>query len=338
MHCHHHRIAMIAMIPLALSSAARAEDAAATPAPGEPPGMQVVPHPQGRILNGHVFMPSAGVPNALVTTSFASYLVLGLGQTSTTFQVGDRTFSGNFDYAGVGSIFGYEHAFGRHFSARFGISETIFSGIDGKSVFAVGTQLQVGATIGVTASLPVGDSLRLALLFDVGSVPGLALTIGSGLQTIVDTCQGQASCDVDTGTIFGKRSATTVQPALAANWAPLRALGVTANAAYVHLSQKRNEGTVTGDGFILAVASDFDFRGVSSVPIGLMLQLTWTAPTGSSGGSLQHVTDFGGGIFYTGRENLALGLQLVNRRFAVQPGLDVTWKTVISTIGLRYYW
>ena len=86
----------------------------------------------------------------------------------------------------------------------------------------------------------------------------------------------------------------------------------------------------------LGASTDYDFGAVSSVPIGLMLQFSWTAPVSGSG--VQHVTDLGGGIFYTGREHLAVGLQLIARRFAVEQNLDVSWKTYITTIGLRYYW
>jgi hypothetical protein len=50
------------------------------------------------------------------------------------------------------------------------------------------------------------------------------------------------------------------------------------------------------------------------------------------------VSNLGGGIFYTGRPHLALGLQIVARRFKVQPGVDVSWSTYLATVGLRYYW
>lgn len=326
----------LALIALVHSASAAAADEAA--APGSPePTVQQVPRPQGRILNGHVFMPSATVPGALVTTSFASYLLLGLGSTTGSFTIGDRNFNGTYDYAAIGAVLGYEHAFGRYFSARLSLNDVIYSGINGESAFAVGTQFQVGGSLGVTASLPVGDAVRVAVLFDVGSVPGLALTIGSGLRAIIDRCQA-GNCTVGNGDIFGTRNATTIQPALAANWAVSRALGITGNVAYLHVSQDQNLGTVSGDALSLGLASDFDFRAIGWAPIGLMLQFNWTAPFNGDAPALQHVTDLGGGIFYTGRENLALGIQLVARRFAVQPDLAVSWKTFISTVGLRYYW
>jgi hypothetical protein len=329
----HACVALVAM--LCSISAAAEETAGASPVE---PTVQQVPRPEGRILNGHVFMPSATVPGALVTTSFVSDLILGLGSTTGNFTVGDRQFNGTYDYGAIGAFLGYEYAFARYFSARLSINDIIYSGINGKSAIAVGTQLQFGVTAGVTASMPVGDTLRVGVLFDAGSVPALALTIGSGLRAIIDRCRSGGDCNVGNGDIFSTQNATTIQPALAANWAPWRALGVTGNVAYVHVSQDQNVGTVSGDAMSLGLASDFDFRGVGWAPVGLTVQFNWTAPFGGNAPGLQHVTDLGGGIFYTGRDNLALGIQLVARRFAVAPDLSVSWKTFVSTLGMRYYW
>jgi hypothetical protein len=102
------------------------------------------------------------------------------------------------------------------------------------------------------------------------------------------------------------------------------------------VSQDRGSDTFTGSAVRLAAAADFDFLALSDVPVGLQLAFSWTALF--EGTVLQHVTDLGGGIFYTGSQHLALGLQLVSRRFAVQPTVDVSWSTFLSTIGLRYYW
>jgi len=49
-------------------------------------------------------------------------------------------------------------------------------------------------------------------------------------------------------------------------------------------------------------------------------------------------TDLGGGLLYTGIEDLSLGVQAVNRRFRVVPVVDVSWSTFVVSIGLRYYW
>jgi hypothetical protein len=83
-------------------------------------------------------------------------------------------------------------------------------------------------------------------------------------------------------------------------------------------------------------AVDFDFKAVSSVALGLQVSVNGMFPI--SGSTASRFTDLGGGIFYTGRKDLSLGLQLIDRRFKVDPEVDVSWKTYIALIGLRYYW
>src|SRR5574337_96783 len=155
-----------------------------------------------RTLDGHTFIPASDVRLPFTITSFLSDLVIGLGTTSGTAHVGDQKFSGKLDYAGIGGVLGYELAFLDHFSARVLIDETMFSGINGKSALAVGTQVQFGFGAGVTASTRIGDSLQLGLLFDFSERPNMGITIGKGLSSIANSCQEVSGCNVDLGQLF----------------------------------------------------------------------------------------------------------------------------------------
>jgi len=315
------------------SAIALAAAATASPVRAEEAGS---PESGGRVLNGHVFMPATDVPPPFVTTSFASSMLLAAGTTTGSYQVGNQNFSGSFDYAGVGGVLGYEYAFLDHFSVRAKLEEAIYSGITGKSAIVIGTTVQGGGSVGFTASLPIGSSARVGFLFDAGLQPNLALTIGSAIKSIVDSCSQPNGCVVGTGEVFQQRNVITYEPALAASWAPLSALGLTANVGYLWANETgNNSNNNSAKSAVLGAAADFDFGAISHVPVGLQAQFSWAAPNGSF---LKHVTDLGGGIFYTGKKDLAIGVQAVNRRFAVTPGVDVSWSTVISEIGLRYYW
>jgi hypothetical protein len=319
----------------AAPAAAPGPSTVTAPAPAPTAVQAISAAPDGRVVAGHTFMPSASVAGALVTTSFASGLVLGYGTTSGSFQIGDRVFDRTFDYAGIGATLGYEYAFLPWLSARFGLMEAMYSGIDGPSAIVVGTTLQTAFDLGATASLPVGDTLRLGFLFDAGVAPGLALTIGNGIQAVIDSCNA-GDCNLgNSEDVFKLNNVRTYKPAIAANWVPWRPLGVTANLAYVYATQKQNDGTFTGHAYELAVAADLDLRELWRVPIGLQLTYAWTSEV--SGTDLQSVADLGGGLFYTGRKELALGFQFFVRRFRVQPELDLTWSTVVTNLGLRYY-
>jgi hypothetical protein len=309
---------------------------AESPPPPPPTAPEGDPPPHGRVLNGHTFMPNVDVPGALLTTSFTSALLVGYGETTATLNFPNQTLSGTFKYAAIGAVIGYEYAFLNYFSARLALTELLVSGIDGRSAIAIGTGLQGGVGGGLTFSLPVGDTLRLGILLDVSTVPKFGLTIGNGIKGVIQACQSPEGCTLNSGNFFSNTNVTQVQPTLAASWAPIPALGVTANALYIYANQHVNGRNFSGDAFQLGIALDWDFAAISSVPVGLLFEYTWLAPF--SGEALQHVSDIGGGIFYTGRKNLALGVQLIDRRYAVVPGVDVSWKTFLVDIGMRYYW
>jgi hypothetical protein len=291
---------------------------------------------EGRTLNGHVFMPAGVVPSPFVTTSFGSALRIAEGTSTATYTVGNDTLSGTLNYAGIGGVLAYEYAFLGHFSARLTLDEILYSGTSGKSAIVVGTTGQLGVVAGVTGSFALGDSLRLGLLFDVSDVPNAGLTIGSAIKSIIDSCQ-TTGCDVANASFWEQVNVITYKPTLAASWAPVPALGLTGNLAYEwSTTNSTHSGNFKGQAVVLGASADFDFKSISSVALGLQAQVRWQAPTIAN--SLQHVTDLGGGIFYTGRKDLALGLQVVDRQFAVVPSVKVSWSTWLFETGLRYYW
>jgi hypothetical protein len=335
---HPQRACTALVLAIALGAAPVRAQEANPPSGATSPGA-ITPEPllpRGRILNGHIFMPAQAVPGALITTSFMSGLLVGYGTTKGSFATGAQTFSGEFKYSAIGAVLAYEYAVLDNLSFRVGLTEQIFSGVTGQSVIVVGSNLQLGLGAGATFSLPIGDTLRVGVLLDASVAPNIGLTIGNAIQGVVTTCQS-TGCSVDSSSAFQQKNVVQVQPALAANWAPFPALGITSNVSYIYAHQTLNGREFNGNAVQLGLAGDWDFRAISRVPIGLQLQFSWTAPTGSDSG-LQHVTDLGGGIFYTGRPHLALGAQLISRQFAVTPDVDVSWSTFIANLGMRYYW
>jgi hypothetical protein len=147
-----------------------------------------------------------------------------------------------------------------------------------------------------------------------------------------------ANCQFNFDELFQQRNALTIQPGLAAAWAAAKPLGFTFNASYVYTSfTLSNQPTVNQGGVSLGAAVEFDFMDVSHVPIGLQLNWASLFAFSDDNGNLGY-TDLGGGIFYTGRKELSLGIQVADRRFRVAPDVDVSWNNVVGFIGLRYYW
>jgi hypothetical protein len=324
----------------------QAADAAPDPAPAAAEAVPAVePSSEGRELGGHRFMPAIGVVSPFATTSFGTWLTVGTGSTVGRISLQfpgtppppPQTFERSVSYAAIGGVLAYEYAFLPGVSARVGFSETLYSGTTGAAVAVVGTNIRVGLGAGLTAGMKLGDSVRLAAVADATYAPRIGLLLGNALRSAYESCStGVANCQVDFGQLLNQQNVLVVQPGVAAAWAPLRSLGVSGNLSYVYSSV---QGTSTepseGNAVSVGAAVDFDFAQVSRVPLGL--QLTWSSRIPVSSGGTNRFTDVGGGLFYTGRKDLSLGLQIIDRRFRLAPTVDVSWTTLLAFIGMRYY-
>jgi hypothetical protein len=329
-----------------------AEAPAATPAPAAAAPAAVPaataatvaaepPRPEGRELAGHLFMPTLGIRGPFSVTNFGTFLTVGQGSTtaSVTLTLPDgstKPIGGSVDYVAIGGILSYQYEFVRGVSARLGLSESLYSGTTGTALAVVGTNVRLGLDAGLTAGLTFGDSLRVAAVIDASSAPRMGLKLGAVLEGLARSCQA-GDCVFDLQDLFNQQNVLTLQPGVAAGWAPHKSVGVTANLSYSWSSiAVSNKPTLTTGGVVAGAAVDFDFMGVSKVPVGL--QLTWASLFPVSGDTSSQYTDVGGGLFYTGQKDLSLGLQLFVRRFKVVPEVEVSWTTVLSQIGLRYFW
>src|SRR5262249_49618938 len=105
--------AMALAVPIGAPLAAEQGDQAPSTTPDAAAKAEPESHPpsEGRILNGHTFMPAASVRGPFLVTSFGSFMNLGYGSTTGDFQVGNRVLSGGYDYALFGANIDYQLAF-----------------------------------------------------------------------------------------------------------------------------------------------------------------------------------------------------------------------------------
>ena len=220
--------------PSAGSSPEPSAGSAVTPAAAEPPPSG----PEGRELGGHVFMPVLGMVSPFTTTSFGSFMSVGYGSTTGTLTLQlpgnppppPQTFRGSVSYVAIGGVLGFEAAFLRYFSARIILSETLYSGTTGAAAAVVGSNARLGGDFGLTASLPIGQSVRVATVLDTSFTPAMGLLLGPAIKSAFDSCSdGSGNCRFDFGQLFEQRNVFAIEPGLAASWAPLPSLGVTAN-------------------------------------------------------------------------------------------------------------
>ena len=289
-----------------------------------------------RELAGHVFIPSFIIQEPFSQTSFG--LKFGFGSGSATGP--SLVWTGNpsdplapgpdkdYPFNALGFGVNVTARILEWLSARLLIGGDAYLGSGRDSILVIGTQVKAAADLGVMASFPVGEHFRLAAAFDVTYGPAFNVLVAEGIASAIR--DGTANVDV-----LNRTSTFTWIPGLLGAWAPFPFLGATLNLQFVHPSTtETGTSSFSQNGWSLAGAVDFDLAPlVPAVPFGVIVAYKLLGPLGSTGVTRTDNLDFG--LFYTGRKDLALGLEFDLRWFHIQSELASTGTTVLFT--MRYY-
>jgi hypothetical protein len=283
-----------------------------------------------RTLGGHVFTPSLLVRSPFAVTSFEASLLYGAGDASgPTYDTDSGVVIGEekYSFAAMGQTFAYDKKLYEGISAGLGAVTQLYSGIDGPSAVVVGAEIGFGAFGRLTAGHRFGP-VHAAATFDASYAPRLGIVV---IDAIARAIQGSG---VDAGAAFTQENAWTLRPGLAAAVALHRALGITASADWQWIALDTDDDrSVTEAGVDLALAADLDLGELTSVPVAVLAAYRLTAPVGGNG--VSRVIDASGGVFYTGRPALVLGLEVGFRSFSVR-ALDAD--AAVAQIRLQYLW
>ena len=282
-----------------------------------------------RSLNGHVFTPSLVVRSPFAVTTFQADLLYGTGKaTGPTYDTsGNVTGSRTYTAAAMGQSFAYEKKLLDGVSVGLGAITELDSGIDGPSAVVVGAEIALGAFGRATAGHRFGP-VQVAATFDASYAPRLGLQLVEAIKVAIEDRV------LDAGAAFNQSNVLTLKPGVAAAWAPFEALGLTASVDWQWASldttrEARQEETGTD----LAFAADLDFGTFTSVPVAVIGGYRVTAPVGGNG--VDRITTGAGGVFYTGRPALVLGLEVGRRSLTVR-NLDTS--STVANIRLQYLW
>jgi hypothetical protein len=311
----------------ALPAAALAQQELAAPA---------APPADGRSapeMDGHVFQPSILVASPFRSTTFKVGIAYGVGKaTATRYDSGGNAVGTNeYSFAEFLQTFRYEYRFLEWLSAGPVVVTSLYSGVDGPSVVSVGAEVGLGAGVGVKAGYRFGP-VQTALLVEAGYFPEYSLVVGAALSEAVKNGV------IDPGSALQVSHALSVNPQVAASWAPLPALGLTANVGYMFKSLHPSSGENRNqNGFQFGGLLDFDFGRISSVPIGVLAGYKLIAPIGTENqDGVSRVESVSAGITYTARQRLSLGLELTRSFFSIRPPFDASGNQ--AQLGLQYYW
>ena len=296
-----------------------------------------------RALNGHVFQPSRLVPGPFTTTSFGTSTIFGSGSTNAPRFNRQGEVIGDRDYttAAYGQGFDFHVRLTPDIGLRFEVSGLFFSGVDGESFVALGTNGQVGLSGGLVAGRDLAAGTRLAFVIDVGQQPELSLVISRAIINAIDTGEFR------TAGVFNTAENVRVAPGVSFAWAPSPPFGIELETRYAYTRTVGGDANVdrNANGAIVGGLAEFDFEPVMRWPIAVQAGYRGQIPWGATNDRSIH--EAGVGIFYSRMVPLALGLEIDwrhgNLRTARTVGEDETQPTLksdsaIATLRFRYYW
>lgn len=304
-----------------------------TVAPGSahPEGEGEQAPPTTRMLKDHIFLPSPFLASPFSTTHLGSSTMYAVATaTGPQFNVQGQVIGGSdYSMAAFGNEVNYQLRLADWFAFRVYGNAIVFSGITGPAALAIGASFRYNFGLGITAGLPLGQSVRLAFVADVGYQPAFDLTIGSAILRAIQTQSFQAG---ENAFISG----TTVQlrPGLSVAWAPHKNVGLQAELRYVRTEVDKSGGPDTASADAVDFAALIDVN-LGSLPIALTGLYRRQEPT-STGNQAFRIEDAGLGIFYTGRPHFAAGLTITQQWFDVRPNLDT--EAMLAHLIMRYYW
>ena len=327
-------IRLLPLLLLALPAAARAVDRS-TDTPGDaPPASASDPFHWGdqadrRALNGHYFLPSEVVRDPFATTHFASGTSFGYAK----FRIQGQDTDGNDVDLRLKLI-----AIQQALDMQVGVGHV------GPAAFAVRLRALGNAIVGIDAQSALRAPLNVGYLYGAGLMAkawgnrwfqvGLALDFTrtttyqvsplTAIQNSID--QGTLTSDG----LLARQTYTDLQPSLSLAVSPYRVLGLVTTLRY---TWEKIDGGASASGIDWGLNLGLDLAPVSVLPLGIQGVYQLQKDLSGDAGLIHYG---GGGLFYTGRPHLALGVEVLATRSSPGPGLSQV--LILGEFRLRYYW
>ena len=284
------------------------------------------PEPLRRQLGEHAFIPRLEVFDPFTTTDVASTSGFSYGTAEgPTFNLqGQPVNLADYQIVAYSQSFSGQWGIADWWAVRVLVNGTLYTGANGSALAGIGVNGVVRAGAGTTFSWHVAPTLRLGLLVDVTFGPSIGINILEAIQ--------KSNSEGSVQTPVHSTSSTVITPTLSVAWSFARGWGLLVNGSYTHSTITANEDRVGADQLQIQGAIDLDLKELGSIPMGFGLNVSSAY---SVGDQIFRRYVYGLGIFYTGRKELTLGLELALRR-APLGNADVFVKSYYALISLRY--
>jgi hypothetical protein len=301
---------------------------------------EVTSSESARDFGGHLFIPSAVVPDPFISTTVSS--TTGFG-TAVNFSVpilnldGEKIGEANGNLGAILLEFGYQQAIKQRFAVRFGVSGGSRAGTTSVSILAEGISAIYGYAVGGSARLVKKSNWQLTATADVRgntifSVSPLDFVLGV-LQAVGD---GDSTGAIQTGqdSLLEEGHNVRVLGGLRAAYTPAPWIGFTAYAEAGlgdrFFDSSSNTSVLNGGATV-----SFDLNPLKHIPIGFLGTYRGQSLSERNGDLGGTAHSLGLGIFYTGRRYFAIGLENSWEQID-QPRSDTNLDVAIGRIVIRY--
>ena len=287
-----------------------------------------------RALDQHLFMPSLAVVDPFVPTEFS--LTTGAGYAwanGSGFDVrGNAVGNGSYVAASLSEAVSFQAGLFSWLALRVRGGGGLYGGFNARSALVLGATMPLTVEPGLTASWQLGRFLRLGGTFDYVYQYAKLIDPLSLVRTSL------ASGQVDTSQVSQRVIDNIVLPGVTAAFAPLRAIGLLASVQYRWDGRDNGTTTQNVNYLIVGASTQLDVRPiVASLPLGVLAAYRAEIPLGSTQRLIETVE---GALFYTGRKDLALGLDVEGQWFVLRSGSPITFSTsaIVGSLIFNYYW
>jgi hypothetical protein len=285
------------------------------------------------MLNGHRFLPSNSVPDAFVNT----YMRTGVGAGWTIgleqeIRGLDGEVLGTFDSDIAFLSLGYEfqQAFGRIVALRIGFVGAARLGTNEAAILAQGVTGLYGLGLGATVRVLESEKVFVSATADLNSRQGYFI---SPLDFVRDVIDNGLDGREDNLVRDGSTSTFSVGGRVAYSPNPWWGLVGVGELGWADPFEERDgsQGLVTLGGKI-----GFDVGAGTSVPLGIQTTVRFTNFAEGGSDIAEETITWGGGLWYTGRDDFAVGLEGTYQRLNVREGSDDI-NSMQLRISLRYF-
>jgi hypothetical protein len=205
-------------------------------------------------------------------------------------------------------------------------------GSDARSALVIGLVQPILVTAGATVSWRLARIVRLGGTFD------FTYSYTKLIQPLDAVRSSLAVNQAETSTVSQRFNGYSVQPGATVAVTPHRAIGLLASAQYLWNGFDGDLPSRSLSYFILGVSAQLDLRAIwEHVKVGFLVSYSTRIPFQSES-RFTHILETG--VFYTGRRDLDLGIDLQTKWFDLRPETRVPLDTtqLLAVVLARYHW